>query len=40
MLEGLNHGFKASVQELECFDKLISRLIELNGGKLVKQRTI
>ena len=37
MLEGLNHGFKASVQELECFDKLISRLIELNGGKLVNK---
>ena len=35
MLESLNQGFKASVQELECFDKLISRLIELNGGKLV-----
>jgi len=38
MLEGLNHGFKASVQELECFDKLISRLIELNGGKLVSKK--
>jgi hypothetical protein len=37
MLEGLNHGFKASVEELECFDKLISRLIELNGGKLVSR---
>ena len=23
------------IQELECFDNLISRLIELNGGKLV-----
>ena len=38
MLEGLNHGFKSSVQELECFDKLISRLIELNGGKLVSKK--
>lgn len=37
MLEGLNYGFKASVEELECFDKLISRLIELNGGKLVSR---
>lgn len=35
MLEGLNRGFKAAVEELECFDKLINRLIELNGGKLV-----
>jgi hypothetical protein len=38
MLEGLNRGFKASVEELECFDKLISRLIELNGGKLVDKK--
>jgi hypothetical protein len=37
MLEGLNRGFKASVEELECFDKLINRLIELNGGKLVSR---
>lgn len=37
MLEGLNRGFKSSVEELECFDKLISRLIELNGGKLVSR---
>ena len=35
MLEGLNRGFKACVEELECFDKLINRLIELNGGKLI-----
>ena len=35
MLEGLNRGFKAAVEELECFDKLINRLIELNGGKLI-----
>lgn len=37
MLEGLNRGFKASVEELECFDKLINRLIELNGGELVSR---
>ena len=35
MLEGLNRGFKACVEELECFDKLINRLIELNGGNLI-----
>ena len=35
MLEGLNSGFKASVEELEFFDKVISRLVELNGGKLI-----
>jgi len=33
MLEGLNRGFKASVEELEFFDKLINRLIELNGNR-------
>jgi hypothetical protein len=37
MLEGLNRGFKAAVEELECFDKLINRLIELNGNKLVSR---
>ena len=37
MLEGLNRGFKACVEELECFDKLINRLIELNGGKLISR---
>jgi hypothetical protein len=37
MLDNLNRGFKASVEELECFDKLINRLIELNGGKLVSR---
>lgn len=37
MLEGLNRGFKAAVEELECFDKLINRLIELNSGKLVSR---
>jgi len=35
MLEGLNSGFKASVEELEFFDRVISRLVELNGGKLI-----
>lgn len=37
MLDNLNRGFKASVEELECFDKLINRLIELNGNKLVSR---
>jgi hypothetical protein len=37
MLEGLNRGFKSSVEELECFDKLINRLIELNGNQLVSR---
>ena len=37
MLDGLNRGFKAAVEELECFDKLISRLIELNGNKLISR---
>lgn len=37
MLEGLNRGFKACVEELECFDKLINRLIELNGNELVSR---
>jgi hypothetical protein len=37
MLEGLNRGFKSSVEELECFDKLINRLVELNSGKLISR---
>ena len=37
MLEGLNRGFKACVEELECFDKLIHRLVELNGGELISR---
>ena len=37
MLEGLNRGFKACVEELECFDKLINRLVELNDGKLISR---
>lgn len=35
LIHGLNQGFKATVDELEFFDQLIERLIELNGGKLV-----
>lgn len=31
-IDGLNAGFKASIDELEFFDSLIERLIELNGG--------
>lgn len=34
-LENLNIKFKASVQELDFFDKIIDRLIQLNGGKIV-----
>jgi hypothetical protein len=37
MLDGLNRGFKAAVEELECFDKLINRLVELNGNQLVSR---
>jgi len=37
MLEGLNRGFKAAVEELECFDKLITRLVELNNNQLVSR---
>lgn len=33
LIHGLNQGFKAQTEELEFFDKLIERLIELNGGK-------
>ena len=31
-IDGLNAGFKAQVGELEFFDKMIEKLIELNGG--------
>lgn len=31
-IDGLNAGFKAQTTELEFFDKLIQRLIDLNGG--------
>ena len=37
LINGLNQGFQAQVEELEFFDKLINRLIELNGGKLVSR---
>jgi hypothetical protein len=35
LIRGLNQGFQAQVDELEFFDKIIQRLIEMNGGKLV-----
>jgi hypothetical protein len=35
LIQGLNNGFQAAVDELEFFDKMIERLIELNGGKLI-----
>jgi hypothetical protein len=35
LIHGLNQGFQATIDELEFFDKVIERLIELNGGKLV-----
>ena len=35
LIHGLNQGFQATIDELEFFDKMIERLIELNGGKLV-----
>jgi hypothetical protein len=35
LLHGLNQGFSAIVDELEFFDKIIQRLIEMNGGELV-----
>lgn len=34
-LENLKIAYKASVDELEFFDKVINRLIEMNDGKLV-----
>ena len=37
LIRGLNQGFKAVVDELEFFDKIIERLIEMNGGKLVSK---
>lgn len=33
LIHGLNNGFQSAVDELEFFDKIIERLIELNGGK-------
>jgi hypothetical protein len=35
LIHGLNQGFEAQVQELEFFDTLIERLIEMNGGKAI-----
>jgi len=35
LLHGLNQGFSAIVDELEFFDKIIQRLIDMNGGELV-----
>jgi len=37
LIRGLNQGFQASVDELEFFDKLIERLIEMNGGKPISK---
>lgn len=37
LIQGLNNGFQAAVDELEFFDKMIERLIELNGGKLISR---
>ena len=34
-LENLGVGLKALIQELDFFDKIINRLIELNDGKLI-----
>ena len=33
MLRGADGGFRDSIQQLEFFDRIIERLIELNGGK-------
>jgi hypothetical protein len=35
LIHGLNQGFQSQVDELEFFDKLIKRLIEMNGGQLI-----
>jgi hypothetical protein len=37
LIHGLNQGFQAAVDELEFFDKLIDRMIELNGGQPVSK---
>jgi hypothetical protein len=37
LIHGLNQGFSTQVQELEFFDTLIERLIEMNGGKPVSK---
>jgi hypothetical protein len=37
LISSLNQGFQAQVDELEFFDKLIERLIEMNGGEVVSR---
>ena len=37
LIRGLNQGFQAQVDELEFFDKLIERLIEMNDGEVVSR---
>lgn len=37
LLRSLNQGFQAQVDELEFFDKLIERLIEMNGGEVISK---
>jgi hypothetical protein len=37
LINGLNQGFQAQVDELEFFDKLIERLIEMNDGEVVSR---
>ena len=37
LIRSLNQGFQAQVDELEFFDKLIERLIEMNGGEVVSR---
>jgi hypothetical protein len=37
LIRGLNQGFQAQVDELEFFDKLIERLIEMNDGEVVSK---
>lgn len=37
LIQGLNNGFRAIVDELEFFDTVIERLIEMNGGQLISK---
>jgi hypothetical protein len=37
LISSLNQGFQAQVDELEFFDKLIERLIEMNDGEVVSR---
>lgn len=37
-LRGADGGFRDSIQQLEFFDKLIERLVELNDGKLISKK--